>query len=311
VTSFRLVDAGDRRILTVDGCDYETTYSARVVRMLVERKGPRRTPLYFTYKRARGDHFLGPLFRYLDACGPASLSVLEIGCSFGHISEYLQERPAVQRIVAFDTDTAFVEMVRVKVDELGLDKVAEVRHLDGEATRRLPWPDGAFDLVLALGVVEHLPARLRRAQVDEYYRVLAPGGHLAVLDTPNRAFPLETHSVGLPGVQWLPPRLAYHYARFGRPRTYGALAFEEFMADGTGWTNASWRDCLPSSGLTGLEDVTEPAGYGWRFFHDTARSRTRRALLPAFAVACAALRAAGRPPSLCLPYFNLLFRRRR
>ena len=111
------MDAGDRRILTVDGCDYETTYSARVVRMLVERKGPRRTPLYFTYKRARGDHFLGPLFRYLDACGPASLRVLEIGCSFGHITEYLQERPAVKRIVAFDTDTAFVDMVRVKVSE--------------------------------------------------------------------------------------------------------------------------------------------------------------------------------------------------
>ena len=57
-------------------------------------------------------------------------------------------------------------------------------------------------------------------------------------------------------------------------------------------------------------DVTEEAGYGWRFFRDTARSRTRRALLPAFAGAVALLRAAGRPPSLALPYLNLLFRKR-
>ena len=43
--------------------------------------------------------------------------------------------------------------------------------------------------------------------MDEYYRLLAPGGHIAILDTPNRLFPLETHSIGLPLVQWLPPRL--------------------------------------------------------------------------------------------------------
>ena len=76
--------------------------------------------------------------------------------------------------------------------------------------------------MLAVGVVEHLPVRWRRAQVDEYYRVLAPGGHIAILDTPNRWFPLETHSVGLPLVQWLPPRLAWRYARLGRPRRYRA-----------------------------------------------------------------------------------------
>jgi hypothetical protein len=56
-------------------------------------------------------------------------------------------------------------------------------------------------------------------------------------------------------------------------------------------------------------DVTEEAGYGWRFFRATARSRVRRALLPLFAAAAAALRVAGRSPSLCLPYLNLLLRK--
>src|SRR5881296_873265 len=307
---FRLVDAGDRRILTIDGRDYETTYSARVVRMLIERKGAHRAPPYFGYKVARGEHFLGPLFRYLEGRGTRPLDVLEIGCSFGHITEYLQQCAAVRRINTFDTDRAFVDMVRVKVDELGLDKVADVRHLDGEATCRLPWADGAYDLVLAIGVVEHLPMRLRRAQVDEYYRVLAPGGHIAILDTPNRLFPLETHSIGLPLVQWMSPPLAFRYARLCRPRKFRGLGWADFVADGIGWRNASLAECLPSSRWAGLEDLTEAAGYGWRFFRDTARSRTRRVLLPIFAAAVRILRAAGLPPSLCLPYFNLLFRRR-
>jgi hypothetical protein len=87
------------------------------------------------------------------------------------------------------------------------------------------------------------------------------------------------------------------------------VSFETFVADGTGWRNATLSDCLPSRGPVGLEDVTEAAGYGWRFFRDTARSRVRRALLPLFGAAAGALRAAGRPPSLCLPYLNLLLRK--
>ena len=56
-------------------------------------------------------------------------------------------------------------------------------------------------------------------------------------------------------------------------------------------------------------DVTEEAGYGLAFFRATALSRTRRVSLPAFAAAAAALGALGRPPSLALPYFNLLLKK--
>lgn len=307
--AFELDDLGDRRVLTVDGRRHETRYSARVVRLLIERKGARRAPLYFPFKEQRARLFLDPLFAYLRGRGARGLTVLEVGSSFGHMTEYLDEQPEVAEIHCFDTDPAFVEIVRAKVEEQGLGAVKEVLLLGNDETRRLPWPDARFDLVLVVGVVEHLPVRNRRAQVDEYYRVLAPGGHIAILDTPNRLFPLETHSIGLPLVQWLPPRLAHAYARLARPATFGRVPFEHFVTDGTGWRNATLGDCLPSTGSASLADVTEEAGYGWRFFRSTARSRLRRALLPLFAGLAAGLRIAGRPASLCLPYFNLLLRK--
>jgi len=238
-----------------------------------------------------------------------STRVIQMLISFSHMTEYLAEQPEVAAVTTFDTDATFVAIVRAKVAELGLRRVHEVAHFENDGTRRLSWADGAFDLVVAVGVVEHLPPRNRRAQVDEYYRVLAPGGYIAILDTPNRWFPLETHSVGLPLVQWLPPRLAWRYARFCRPDCYGRVPYAEFVADGTGWRNATLADCLPSSGWSGIEDLTEAARYGWRFFRDTARSRTRCALLPLFAAGVGLLRAVGLSPSLCLPYLNLLFRR--
>src|SRR5207247_3372284 len=93
--SYRLEDLGDRRVLTVAGRDYPTAYSARVVSMLVERKGALRAPQYFSFKETRGRHFLARLFAYLSARGGDGLSVLEVGCSFGHITEYLAEQPEV------------------------------------------------------------------------------------------------------------------------------------------------------------------------------------------------------------------------
>src|SRR5438093_12432288 len=154
---FRLVDLGDRRLFETGGREYSTRYSARVVRLLVARKGARRAPLYFDFKETRGPHLLGPLFAYLRARRPGGLRVLEVGCSFGHMTEFLAEQPEVAALTTFDTDAAFVEITRVKVEELALAVVQQVRHLDQEATRRLPWADAAFDLVLAVGVVEHLP----------------------------------------------------------------------------------------------------------------------------------------------------------
>jgi len=307
-SDFTLKDLGTERVLTIKGTEYRTYYSERLIRMLIERKGLERAPLYFPFKETRGRHFLERLFRYLAARERRHLRVLEVGCSFGHITEYLNDQPLVKEIHTFDVDGPFVEITRAKVEELELGKVRQVLHLTDEQTTRLPFPDAAFDLVLAVGVVEHLPALDRHRYVDEYYRVLAPGSHIAILDTPNRLFPLETHSVGLPGIQWLPARMAFRYARLLRPKRVRGVSFEEF--DCGAWRNASLRECLPSRGWAGIVDLTEEAGYGWRFFCDTARSRIRRAVLPIFAALCRALGALRLSPSLALPYFNLVFRKR-
>jgi SAM-dependent methyltransferase len=304
---YTIEDLGTERVLRVDGVAHRTRYSERVLRMLIARKGVHRAPLYLPFKQTRGEHFLGRLFRYLAARGRRDLTVLEVGCSFGHITEYLDEQPLVARVSTFDVDPGFVELAHVKAAELPLRKVPEILRLTDEETTRLPWGDGRFDLVVAIGVIEHLPSVARHRYVDQYYRVLAPGGHIAILDTPNRAFPVETHSVGLPGIQWLPPRVALAYARACRPGRVRGVALAEFSSGA--WRNASWAECLPSRGADGLVDVTEEAGYGWRFFRETARSRTRRALLPCFRLATGALIAAGRSPSLALPYFNLVFRK--
>src|SRR5262249_18913644 len=129
---YRLEDLGDRRVLTVDGREYPTTYSARLVQMLVERKGAARVPPHLPYQACGGRRFLDPLVASLSRPGARDLRVLEVGCSFGHLTEYLAEQPLVRDIATFDTDPAFAAMVRVKVEELGLDRVRHVHLLSNE-----------------------------------------------------------------------------------------------------------------------------------------------------------------------------------
>lgn len=81
--------------------------------------------------------------------------------------------------------------------------------------RALPFADGSFDVVLSNAVVEHIggPEEARRflAESRRVARVLV------VHTTPNRWFPIETHT-RLPFLHWLPRRV--HRWLLGHSSTY-------------------------------------------------------------------------------------------
>ena len=72
---------------------------------------------------------------------------------------------------------------------------------------RLPFKDGAFDVVFSNAVIEHVGDRDRQARfVEECLRVARRGVFLAA---PNRWFPYDTH-VAFPLVLWLPRSVWRH-----------------------------------------------------------------------------------------------------
>ena len=76
-----------------------------------------------------------------------------------------------------------------------------LRYLPADG-RDLPFPDGAFDHVHSSAVLEHVGNRDNQARfLRELWRVTRK---TLFVTTPNRAFPVEFHTV-LPLVHWLPP----------------------------------------------------------------------------------------------------------
>jgi SAM-dependent methyltransferase len=99
------------------------------------------------------------------AARPAS--VLEVGCGWGELAEWVARETGAQ-VVATDLSERMVELAR----ERGLDaRVADVQEL--------PFPDGAFDVVVAAWMLYHVP-ELDRG-LAEVARVLRPGGRLVAV----------------------------------------------------------------------------------------------------------------------------------
>jgi SAM-dependent methyltransferase len=82
--------------------------------------------------------------------------------------------------------------------------------VQADATERLPFDDGAFDLAYSSSVVEHVDPARRAAFAAEIRRV-ARGWFV---QTPAWSFPIEPHAL-LPFAHWLPASLRRRYWRLG------------------------------------------------------------------------------------------------
>jgi SAM-dependent methyltransferase len=121
---------------------------------------------------------------------------------------------AASRILDVGCGSLGLRALEPDLDITGVD-VAERPGYPGpfvraDATERLPFPDGAFDLAYSSSVIEHIPPARRAAFAAEVQRV-ARGFYV---QTPARSFPVEPHAL-LPFAHWLPTGIRRRYWQLG------------------------------------------------------------------------------------------------
>ena len=145
--------------------------------------------------------------------------VLDLGCGAGrHAFEALRRGAGVTALDAFDAEAKSVAAVlEAMVDEGEAGPGGGGAAVVGDGAR-LPFPDGAFDRVVAAEVLEHVPDD--RPVAAELARVLRPGGALAV--TVPRWYPER--------VNWALSR-QYHDVPGGHVRVYRRSVLARRLAD--------------------------------------------------------------------------------
>ncbi len=149
--------------------------------------------------------------------------VLEAGGGVGMYAAQFQQR-----------FTAQVELFDIELDRVQT-AAAATPHALVAAAEALPYPSNYFDTILSSDVIEHVADD--RAVAGEMVRVLKSGGR-AVIFTPNRWYPFETHGHywrgtyhfgNTPFINYLPDSLRNQLAP--HVRTYTARGLRQLFVD--------------------------------------------------------------------------------
>ncbi len=156
------------------------------------------------------------LLSHVEAARFRGARILDFGCGSGASTSVLGRIFPDSEVVGVELDPELLELARLRAEHYGNEAV---RFEASPSPEEVPAGLGTFDFLYLSAVWEHLLPRERRTLPRTLWGLLRPGGVLFVTETPHRWFPWETHTTGLPLINYLPDgwaeRLARRSARVG------------------------------------------------------------------------------------------------
>lgn len=140
--------------------------------------------------------------------------ILDFGCGNGASTFALATAFPQTKITGVELTKDLVDMA---LQIQACRQLPNVRFLQSPAGDRLPDKVRNIDIVMLSGVYEHLLPSERQVVIPLIWNGMRPEGVLFINQTPHRYYPVESHSTGLPVVNYLPDSLVHFAAqRFAR-----------------------------------------------------------------------------------------------
>lgn len=193
---------------------WDTAYPDELIRTILDSKGPEfvcdeimrdEDPTYIR------PHLELTVTAHFDAWDFAGAEVLDFGCGAGASTVILSSLLPGSTITGVELSGRNLAIARGRAQLYGLSRTRFLLSPNGS---RLPEGIGPFRAIMLSAVFEHLLPAERETVMPMLWRMLEPGGVLFIDETPSRWFPLETHTTGLPFINYLPDGWAATYARW-------------------------------------------------------------------------------------------------
>lgn len=154
------------------------------------------------------------LLAYVDKTAFEGKRILDFGCGSGASTAILGRMFPHSQIVGLEMNAALLEIAQARASHYQMTYVTFQNSADPSC---MPDGLGEFDFILLSAVFEHLLPQERHSLVPKLWTLLKPGGTVFINQTPYRYFPVETHTTGLPLINYFPDQLAHLYAtRFSK-----------------------------------------------------------------------------------------------
>ena len=155
--------------------------------------------------------------------------LLDFGCGSGASTLSLARIAPLLDVVGVELDPVNVAIAEARAEFYGLPNVSF--HIS-PSSESLPASIGEFDFVLLSAVWEHLLANERGRLATQLWALLRPGGVLFLNQTPYRWSLIESHTTGLPLLNYLPAQLACWAARRFSKTVSGDEPWETLLRKG-------------------------------------------------------------------------------
>jgi len=211
---------------------WETSYPLALVEQIINVKGP----AYPCDEIMRDEHptyvehnFRYDILSYVGEDGFDNKRILDFACGCGASTVVLARMFPSTEIVGVELINEFASIAKLRAKHYGFDKVSFLLSPDGDS---LPDGLGDFDFVVLGAVYEHLLPSERNTLLPKIWSHLRPGGILFISQTPQRHFPLEAHTTGLPLINYCPDRVALWLARRFSRRVNADESWEALLRAG-------------------------------------------------------------------------------